>query len=143
MGASYGGFLSYMAMFLAPDVFTAGKAECGFSDWTIAQPASTGGHFLNTPDVDPEAYVNASALTHAGNLQGHLLIVHGMVDTDVYYQNAVLMVQRLIDLGKQNWEQAAYPNEDHCVGVQVESKLDKHRRVFALFEAALKTEVVR
>ena len=136
-GQSYGGFLAPMAMFLAPEVFKAGAGVSGPSDPALA-PADGGGTvFLNAPDVDPEAFRASSLLEYAPNFRGHLLIAHGMVDPVVPYEHSVRLVQRLIELGKENWEFATYPKENHFF-LQGDSRLDLYRRIYRLFERTLK-----
>src|SRR5205085_5803164 len=73
----------------------------------------------------------------AEGLKGALLICHGMVDTNVFFQDSVRLVQRLIELRKENWSIAPYPVEDH--GFQIPSSwADEYKRIFALFEKNLK-----
>ena len=139
MGASYSGYLSYMAMLLAPDVFKAGIAECGYSDWKLGVGSTTGAIFLEAPELNPEGYAESSPVTHAGDLEGRLLIVHGVVDSNVTFEHAVHMTQRLIDEGSQNWEIMPYPTENHCPGSTSEIRLDKYGRIFKLFEETLES----
>ena len=61
---------------------------------------------------------------------------HGMVDVNVHYQDIVRFSQRLIELGKQNWELASYPLEDHGF-TEPESWLDEYRRIHRIFREEL------
>ena len=70
-------------------------------------------------------------------LQGHLLICHGMIDTNVHFQDVVRLSQRLIELGKENWQLAVYPLEGHGF-VEPSSWTDEYRRILQLFESTLK-----
>jgi hypothetical protein len=90
-------------------------------------------NILNTPDLDPEAYRKSSPIEYADQLRGHLLVSHGKVDDNVFYQDSVRLTQRLIELKKDNWELASYPLERHAF-VQPESWYDQYRRIFQLFE---------
>ena len=65
------------------------------------------------------------------------LLAAGMQDNNVFFQDAVLVVQRLIELKKENFEIAIYPQDPHGF-VHAESWLDEYRRIFKLFEANLK-----
>ncbi len=135
-GGSYGGFMSFMALFRAPEVFKAGAALRPVTDWTSYNHEYTS-NILNTPDIDPEAYRRSSPIEYVENFQGHLLISHGMIDDNVFYQDSVRLAQRLIELKKHNWEMASYPLERH--GYQhPESWYDQYRRIFELFERSLK-----
>jgi dipeptidyl aminopeptidase/acylaminoacyl peptidase len=55
----------------------------------------------------------------------------------VHFQDIVKISQRLIELGKDNWELAVYPLEDHGF-VEPSSWTDEYKRVFKLFETVLK-----
>jgi dipeptidyl aminopeptidase/acylaminoacyl peptidase len=135
-GGSYGGFMAFMALMRAPDTFKAGAALRPVTDWTTYNHDYTS-NILNTPDLDPEAYRKSSPIEYADQLRGHLLISHGMVDDNVFYQDSVRLTQRLIELKKDNWELASYPLERHAF-VQPESWYDQYRRIFQLFERTLK-----
>jgi dipeptidyl aminopeptidase/acylaminoacyl peptidase len=135
-GGSYGGFMTFMGLMRAPEVFKSGAALRPVSDWTTYNHEYTA-NILNTPEVDPEAYKVSSPIEFAENLKGHLLIAHGMIDDNVFYQDSVRMAQRLIELKKDNWELASYPLERHGF-VQPESWYDEYRRIDQLFEKTLK-----
>jgi dipeptidyl aminopeptidase/acylaminoacyl peptidase len=60
-------------------------------------------------------------------------MLHGMVDTNVPFQDIVRLTQRLIELGKKNWDLAVYPVEDHGF-VRPSSWTDEYGRIFDLFE---------
>jgi dipeptidyl aminopeptidase/acylaminoacyl peptidase len=135
-GGSYGGFMTFMALMRAPEVFKAGAALRPVTDWTTYNHEYTA-NILNTPDLDPEAYRTSSPIEYADKLQGHLLIAHGMIDDNVFYQDSVRIAQRLIELKKDHWEMASYPLERHGF-VQPESWYDEYRRIYQLFERTLK-----
>jgi dipeptidyl aminopeptidase/acylaminoacyl peptidase len=135
-GGSYGGFMTLMGMLRAPDVFQSGAALRPVTDWTTYNHEYTP-NILNTPDLDPDAYKTSSPIEYAQNLKGHLLIAHGMVDDNVFFQDSVRMAQRLIELKKDHWELAPYPLERHSF-VQPESWYDEYRRIYQLFERTLK-----
>jgi len=135
-GGSYGGFMTLMGMLRAPDVFKAGAALRPVSDWTTYNHEYTA-NILNTPDLDPDAYKTSSPIEYAQNLKGHLLIAHGMIDDNVFFQDSVRMSERLIELKKDHWELAPYPLERHSF-VQPEAWYDEYRRIYQLFERTLK-----
>jgi dipeptidyl aminopeptidase/acylaminoacyl peptidase len=135
-GGSYGGFITLMAMFTQPDVFAAGAALRPVTDWAHYNHPYTS-NILNVPQKDAEAYKQSSPIYFAQNLKGALLICHGMVDTNVHFQDTVRLVQRLIELRKTNWELAVFPVEDHGF-VEPTSWADEYKRIFKLFEANLK-----
>jgi dipeptidyl aminopeptidase/acylaminoacyl peptidase len=135
-GGSYGGFLTLMALFTQPDTFAAGAALRPVSDWALYNHGYTA-PILNEPQNDPEAYRKSSPIFFAQNLKGALLICHGMVDTNVEFEDTVRLTQRLIELHKENWSLAVYPVENHGF-VQPSSWADEYKRILALFEKNLK-----
>ncbi len=86
-GGSYGGFITLMAMFTTPDVFAAGAALRPVTDWAHYNHGYTS-NILNVPQIDPEAYKKSSPIYFAAGLKGRLLILHGMVDTNVFFQDS-------------------------------------------------------
>ncbi|MCU7554027.1 prolyl oligopeptidase family serine peptidase [Alteromonas sp. ASW11-19] len=134
-GGSYGGFLTFMALFNDPDLFQAGAALRPVTDWAHYNWGYTS-NILNTPDVDPIAYRRSSPIYHAEGLESALLINAPMVDDNVFFVDSVRLVQRLIELEKENFETAIYPVEPHGF-VQPSSWLDEYRRIYKLFETNL------
>jgi dipeptidyl aminopeptidase/acylaminoacyl peptidase len=135
-GGSYGGFFTLMAQFRHPGVFAAGAALYPVTDWAHYNHGYTS-NILNLPWEDPEAYQRSSPIFHAKGFADRLLILHGMEDRNVHYQDTIRLVQHLIELKKTGWELATLPVEDH--GWRNEpSRLDSNRRIFALFESVLK-----
>jgi dipeptidyl aminopeptidase/acylaminoacyl peptidase len=135
-GGSYGGFLTFMALFREPDLFACGASLRPVTDWAHYNNGYTS-RILNTPTIDPEAYEGSSPIEFADGLTKPLLIAHGMQDDNVFFQDTVRLVQRLIELKKENWEVAIYPIEPHGFR-EPTSWLDEYRRIFKLFEEHLK-----
>jgi len=135
-GGSYGGFITLMAMFTTPDVFAAGAALRPVTDWAHYNHSYTSS-ILNEPPRDAEAYRRSSPIYFAEGLKGALLIGHGMVDTNVHFQDSVRLAQRLIELRKENWELAAYPVENHAFEEET-SWADEYKRILKLFERNLR-----
>ena len=135
-GGSYGGFLTFMALFRQPEVWAAGAALRPVTDWRHYNEWYAGS-ILGDPALDPEAYRVSSPIEHAEGLADPLLICHGMVDPNVPFQDSVRLSQRLIELGKTDWEMAVYPVEPHGF-VEPSSWLDEYRRILALFEEHLR-----
>ena len=140
-GGSYGGFITLMAMFTAPDTFAAGAANRPVTDWSHYNHGYTS-NILNEPQTDPEAYRQSSPIYFAQGLKGALLINHGMVDTNVLFQDTVRLAQRLIELRKENWSVAMFPVENH--GFEEETSwADEYKRILQLFEQHLKSHDAR
>ena len=128
--------MTLMALFTTPDVFKAGAALRPVTDWAHYNHGYTS-NILNEPFNDSLAYAKSSPINFANGLKNHLLICHGMVDVNVNFQDAVRLSQKLIELGKDNWEFAPYPVEDHGF-VEPSSWTDEYKRILKLFEEKLK-----
>jgi dipeptidyl aminopeptidase/acylaminoacyl peptidase len=135
-GGSYGGFLTLMALFTTPDVFAAGAALRPVTDWAHYNHSYTA-PILGLPQTNLEAYKRSSPIYFAEGLKNQLLILHGMVDTNVFYQDTVRLMQRLIELRKETWSVAPYPVEDHSFTEET-SWADEYKRILRLFEEYLK-----
>ena len=135
-GGSYGGFITLMAMFTRPGTFAAGAGLRSVTDWAHYNHGYTSA-ILNTPVADSLAYVKSSPIYFAAGLKGSLLMCHGMLDDNVHFEDIVRLSQRLIELGKDNWELAVYPLEKHSF-VEPSSWTDEYKRIFKLFEDKLK-----
>ena len=137
-GGSYGGFITLMALFTSPGTFAAGAALRPVTDWAHYNHGYTS-NILNTPVSDSLAYVRSSPIYFAEGLKDRLLICHGMIDDNVHFQDVVRLSQKLIELGKENWELAVYPVESHGF-VEPGSWTDEYRRIFRMFEEELRTK---
>jgi len=135
-GGSYGGFMTLMALFTEPDVFTSGAAIRSVTDWAHYNHDYTD-QILNEPYNDEKAYRQSSPIYFANGLKGNLLMLHGMVDQNVNFQDIVRLTQKLIELHKDNWWLAPYPVEDHAFE-EPSSWTDEYKRIYKLFEETLK-----
>ncbi len=134
-GGSYGGFMTFMAMFKQPELFKAGSALRPVGDWAYYNHPYTS-NILNTPDVDPIAYERSSPIYFTQGLKGQLLINSPMVDDNVFFQDSVRVVQRLIEHEINSFETAIFPVEPHGFR-QPSSWLDEYRRIEKLFDRTL------
>jgi dipeptidyl aminopeptidase/acylaminoacyl peptidase len=135
-GGSYGGFMTLMALFTEPKLFGAGAALRPVTDWAHYNHGYTA-RILNFPETDTLAYRRSSPIFFAQNLEDPLLILHGMVDTNVHFEDSVRLTQRLIELGKKGWWLVPYPVEDHGF-VRPDSWTDEYTRIFNLFESTIR-----
>lgn len=135
-GGSYGGFITLMALLTEPGEFQCGAAIRSVTDWAHYNHAYTS-NILNTPEEDSIAYRQSSPIYFADNLEDELIMLHGMVDDNVQFEDVVRLSQRFIELGKEDWELAVYPVEPH--GFKITSSwVDEYSRIFKLFERNLK-----
>jgi len=134
-GGSYGGFITLFAMFKDANIFKSGAALRSVTDWAHYHHGYTA-NILNTPQTDSLAFVRSSPIYFAEGLKGNLLMCHGMVDDNVHFQDIVRLTQRLIELGKVNWELAVYPVERHGFK-RPSSWTDEYSRILKLFETTI------
>lgn len=134
-GGSYGGFITLMALMTAPNDFKVGCALRSVTDWAHYNHDYTG-NILNFPETDPDAFTKSSPIYYADKLQGHLLMLHGMVDDNVEYKDIVRISQRFIELGKKNWSLASFPVEAHGFK-ETYSWVDEYSRILAHFNTYL------
>ena len=131
-GGSYGGFLTLMALFTEPEHFGGGAAMRSVTDWAHYNDTYTR-NILGTPTDEPEAFRRSSPIEFAGGLEDPLLMTHGLVDDNVQPQDIFRLSQRLIELGKRDWELALAPVEPHGY-TEPTSWADKLSRILDLIE---------
>ena len=110
-GWSYGGYLTLMLMFKAPEIFRAGIAGAPVTDWSLYDTHYTE-RYLDRPDNNPEGYASSSVLPFAKDLKGRLLVMHGMADDNVLFLNSTKLFRKLQDLGKP-FDVMVYPGGKH------------------------------
>jgi dipeptidyl-peptidase-4 len=113
-GWSYGGFMTSSLMLREPDVFKVGVAGGPVTDWKYYE-IMYGERYMDRPEQNKEGYEKASLMTHAKNLKGDLLLIHGTIDDVVVMQNNLALVKKFIDLGIQ-MDFFPYPMHKHNVG---------------------------
>ncbi|MFC1556765.1 prolyl oligopeptidase family serine peptidase [candidate division KSB1 bacterium] len=132
-GGSYGGFMTLMALFLEPDRFKAGAALRSVTDWENYNAGYTQQR-LGRVSENKEAYIKSSPIHHAENLKGHLLLMHGLIDDNVFAQDSIQLLERLIKLGKSDlFEFALYPSQRHGF-TDPDHWIDEYRRIEKLFD---------
>jgi dipeptidyl-peptidase-4 len=111
-GHSYGGYMTLMAMFKAPEHFSAGVSGAPVTDWRLYDTHYTE-RFMGMPD-EGENYEAASVFPYADGLKGDLLIYHGMADDNVLFTHSTKLYKQLQD-NKQPFEMMNYPGKKHSI----------------------------
>lgn len=140
-GGSYGGFMALYALSNAPDYFKAGAALRAVTNWEnyyYANPGYTRPR-LGTPDENPENYERSSPISYADSLSRPALILHGLIDDNVGFQDAAQYIDRLIKSGNTNFDMMMYPSERHAY-TNPNSWYDQYLRIFNFFEKHLKED---
>jgi acetyl esterase/lipase len=139
-GGSYGGFMAEMLVMRAPDKIAAAAALRPVADWKnyyAANPVYTSQR-LGIPSENAEAYKRSSPIFYADKLEKPLLILHGLVDSNVHAQDSQQLIEKLIRLGKTEYFEAMlYPAENHGFE-RPTSWTDEYTRILNFFEKHLK-----
>lgn len=126
-GWSFGGFQTQKCMYSAPDVFTLGIAGAGPTEWQNYNTWYAGGVIGNARDGKPEDLDKYSLTHEAKNLKGPLLLLHGIEDTNVLFQDTIKVYRKLLQYGKGHLvELALDPTGGHGMGGDM-NNLDRHR----------------
>jgi dipeptidyl aminopeptidase/acylaminoacyl peptidase len=131
-GGSYGGFMALMGLFLS-DKYACGAALRAVTSWENYyrhNPWYTEAR-LGKPEDQPEAYKISSPITYADSLKKPLLILHGMVDDNVFFQDAVQLIDKL-QKSEKHFETMVYPSEAHSFSEPM-SWYDEYSRIEEFF----------
>lgn len=112
-GHSYGGYMTLMAMFKAPQYFKAGVSGAPVTDWSLYDTHYTE-RYMGTPQQDEKAYKASSVFPYATQLSGPLLIYHGMADDNVLFKNSTKLYKLLQDNNIQ-FSMMDYPGKKHGI----------------------------
>lgn len=125
-GWSFGGWQTQHTMYTAPGVVTLGIAGAGPTEWQNYNTWYSGGVVANAPKGKPEE-LDRFSLTHvAKNLQDPLLLLHGVEDTNVLFQDTVKVYRRLLQAGKGGIvELSIDPTGGHGMGGDMDTR-DRH-----------------
>jgi dipeptidyl aminopeptidase/acylaminoacyl peptidase len=125
-GWSFGGFQTQMCLFTAPEVFTLGIAGAGPTEWQNYNTWYTGG-VIGDSQVNKPEDLDKYSLTHmARNLVSPLMLLHGVEDTNVLYQDTVKVYQQLLRWGKGPLvELVIDPTGGHGMGGDMDNR-DRH-----------------
>ena len=138
-GGSYGGFMALYALTDKPERFHAGAALRKVTNWVnyfYANPWYTRPR-LGDPEEDEKHYERSSPLTYAEELEHPVLLLHGLIDDNVGFQDAMQYADKLIKSGNTNFEMMVYPDERHSFQ-DPNAWYDEYYRMFHFFEEHLK-----
>jgi len=114
MGWSYGGYMTLKLLEKAPPhTFAAGVAVAPVTRWELYDTFYTE-RYLGDPRKDPKAYASSDALEDAVNISDPLLLVHGMSDDNVVFENSTALIARL-QKEKKPFEMMVYPGATHAI----------------------------
>jgi dipeptidyl-peptidase-4 len=112
-GWSYGGYMSSLCLFKGNDVFKAAIAVAPVTNWKWYDSIYTE-RYMRTPRENKNGYENNSPINFVNRLEGNYLLVHGITDDNVHFQNTAEMAKALISANKQ-FDTYFYPNRNHGI----------------------------
>ncbi|GLX83389.1 S9 family peptidase [Thalassotalea eurytherma] len=112
-GHSGGGSMTLNMMFRYPEQYHVGISSAPVPDQKLYDTIYQERYSGLLPDYE-EGYKQGSPITHAKNLQGDLLLIHGTGDDNVHYQGAERLINELIKHNKE-FDFMSYPNRSHSL----------------------------
>jgi dipeptidyl-peptidase-4 len=119
MGTSYGGYSTMYTMEMNPDLFSVGMANSGVADWRLYDTIYTE-RYMSVLSDNVDGYDKGSVIVNAPKLQGHLLMIHSMMDDNVHPQNTMQLLTAFTNAGK-DIETRIYPPGRHGAAYNAES----------------------
>ena len=134
-GWSGGGSMTLDCMFRYPALYSTGIAVAFVSNQKLYDTAYQE-RYMGLPEENSEGYREGSPITHASNLEGKLLLIHGTADDNVHYQSFEMLVDELI---KQNklFDMFSYPMRTHAIRERENTSLHLRRTMARYWEENL------
>ena len=112
-GWSYGGYMSSLCLFKGADVFKSAIAVAPVTNWKWYDTIYTE-RYMRTEKENESGYKDNSPVNFTDLMKGKYLLVHGVADDNVHFQNTAEMVNALIRSNKQ-FDTYFYPNRNHGI----------------------------
>lgn len=138
-GGSYGGFMALYATSVEPDYFDAAAALRAVTNWENyynTNPWYTLPR-LGSPEADSAHYARSSPITYVDQLEQPVLILHGLIDSNVGFQDAAQYIDKLIQTGGKEFDMMMYPTERHSFS-DPDAWYDEYSRIYEFFEEKLR-----
>jgi dipeptidyl-peptidase 4 len=126
-GWSYGGTMTLVALFNAPDVFKAGVSVAPVTDWRLYDTAYTE-RYMGRPQDNPDGYDDSSQVNHVAGLEGKLLLVHSTGDDNVHFANTAELLNDLIQIGKYPTNLMIFPGRGHGIN-DLPARIELYRKI--------------
>ena len=112
-GWSYGGYMTLKQLQADPGYYAAGISGAPVTKWELYDTHYTE-RFMGDPREVPDAYDAASAIPDAGKIVDPLLLIHGMADDNVVFENSTALIAAMQE-GNVPFEMMLYPGQTHRV----------------------------
>ena len=110
-GGSYGGYMTLRLLESAPGVFAAGVAAAPVTKWELYDTHYTE-RYMGMPQDPGDAYARADPLTYTDSIADPLLLIHGMADDNVLFENSTALIAKL-QAASRPFEMMVYPGQTH------------------------------
>lgn len=130
-GWSGGGSSTLNLLFQYPELFKTGVSVAPVAN-QLTYDNIYQERYMGLPQENKEDFVQGSPVTHAQNLEGKLLLIHGTGDDNVHYQNTEMLVNELIKHNKQ-FQMMAYPNRTHGIYEGQNTRRHLYTMIFNFF----------
>ena len=110
-GWSYGGYMTLKLLEKAPGVFAAGVSGAPVTNWGLYDTHYTE-RYLGDPNQDPQSYASSGAVSDADRIVDPLLLIHGMADDNVVFENATVFAAKM-QADNRPFEMMFYPGKTH------------------------------
>jgi len=127
-GWSYGGYMSAMALARAPETFKVAVAGAPVTHWDGYDTHYTE-RYMGTPQTNPDGYEQSSVMAHVDSMQGHLLLVHGLIDENVHFRHTARLINALI-AARKPYDLLLFPDERHMPR-KLEDRVHMEDQIFA------------
>jgi dipeptidyl-peptidase-4 len=129
-GWSYGGYMTLMCLARAADTFHVGVAGAPVTHWDGYDTGYTE-RYMGTPQSNPAGYEISSVMPHVPQMQGKLMLVHGLLDENVHFRHTARLMNALNRAQKQ-YDLLLFPDERHMPR-KAEDRLYMEERIVAFF----------
>lgn len=110
-GWSYGGYMAAICLARAADTFQVAVAGAPVTHWDGYDTCYTE-RYMGLPQTNPNGYRVSSVMHHLDKIEGHLLLVHGLIDENVHFRHTARLINGLI-AARKRYDLLLFPDERH------------------------------
>ena len=110
-GWSYGGYMALMCLAKRPNLFKCAVAGAPVTSWDGYDTHYTE-RYMGTPEENRAGYEESNVMSHVKNIEGELLLVHGLIDENVHFRHTARLINTLIEENK-SYNLLIFPDERH------------------------------
>ena len=134
-GWSGGGQMTMNCLFRYPDIYHSGLAVSFVADQRLYDNIYQE-RYMGLLQDNEANYIAGSPITHAKNLEGNLMIIHGTADDNVHYQNFERMANELVKNNKM-FDMMSYPMRAHGISERENTSLHLRKTMLRYWERVL------